>query len=98
MNAIRRRFKGFMQTHIHGMITCTEFDEFVLDYLGGELTERQRALFERHIRWCRECRQYLQGYQHAMRFGRAALPRSDDAVPEDVPEDLINAILKARDG
>jgi hypothetical protein len=31
-----------------------------------------------------------------MEVSRAVFPAPDDLVPEDVPEDLIKAILKAR--
>lgn len=93
---IRRWFKGFMLKRMHRMITCKEFEEFVLGYLDGELTDRQRSLFERHMRICRECREYLAAYQRAIEIGRAVLPSSDDPVPDDVPEDLIKAILDAR--
>ncbi len=93
---IRRWFKGLMLKRMHRMITCKEFEEFVLGYLDGELTDRQRSLFERHMRICRECREYLAAYQRAIEIGRAVLPSSDDPVPDDVPEDLIKAILDAR--
>lgn len=93
---IRRWFKGLMFKHMHRMITCKEFEEFVLDYLDGGLTDRQRSLFERHMRICRECREYLAAYQRTIEIGRAVLPSSDDPVPDDVPEDLIKAILDAR--
>ena len=31
-----RRIKGIMLKRMHGMITCREFEEFVLNYLDGE--------------------------------------------------------------
>ena len=94
---IRRWLKGFMLKRVHGMITCKEFEDFVLRYCENELTDRQRSLFERHISICRECREYLVAYQRAMEVSRAAFLSSDDPVPDDVPEDLIKAILKARE-
>lgn len=94
---IGRWFKGLMLKHMHRMITCKEFEDFVLSYLDGDLTDRQRSVFELHMRFCRECREYLAAYQHAMELGRAVLPSPNEPVPDDVPEDLIKAILSARD-
>ena len=95
-NKILRWLKGFMLRHMHGMITCKEFENFILDYLDDELPALQRSRFERHIRLCRECKQYLQAYQRTLELSRAVFPSPDDVVPDDVPEDLIKAILKAR--
>lgn len=94
---IRRWLKGFMLKRMHRMITCKEFEEFVLDYLDDQLPDRQKSVFEFHLRICRECRDYLAAYKHTIEIGRAVLAPSDDPVPEDVPEDLIAAILDARE-
>jgi len=81
---------------MHRMITCKEFDDFVLGYLEGDLPVRQRSRFELHMRLCRECRQYLQAYQRTVEVGRAAFSSPGDRIPDDVPENLIKAILEAR--
>ena len=88
--------KGQLLKHMHRMITCREFEDFVLQYLDGELPARQRSMFEFHLRICRECREYLAAYQRSIEIGRAAFEATDEALPEDVPEDLIKAILEAR--
>jgi anti-sigma factor RsiW len=93
---VRRWLKGLMLKHMHGMISCREFEDFVLGYLEGELPERQRSMFDRHLRICRECREYLAAYRRAIDVGRALLPSPDDPVPDEVPEDLIKAILESR--
>ena len=96
-SGVWRWLKGVMLRKIHGMINCKEFEEFVLGYLDGEISSRQRSVFERHMRICRECRDYLAAYQRAIEVGRSALASSpDDPLPAEVPEDLINAILDAR--
>ncbi len=97
-NGVKLRLKGYLLKHMHGMITCREFEDFVIDYLDGQLSERHRRVFEMHIRLCRECREYLTAYQQSIEAGRAVFSASDDPVPDDVPEDLINAILKANAG
>jgi hypothetical protein len=49
-----------------------------------------------HIRLCRECREYLAAYQRTIEVGREVFKSADEALPDDVPEDLIKAILEAR--
>ena len=97
-NGMMRRLKGTMLKRMHGMITCREFEEFVLQYLDGELPAKQRKVFEWHLRICRECREYLAAYERTIELGKAALGPADTSVPDDVPEDLIRAVLDSRDG
>ena len=94
---LMRRLKGTMLRHMRGMITCREFEEFILGYLDGELPARQARIFEWHLRICRECREYLAAYRRTIAVGKAALGPADDRLPDDVPEDLIKAILDSRD-
>ncbi len=89
--------KGLMFKHMHRMITCQEFEDFVLAYLDGELSVLQQSQFDLHLRLCRECRQYLQAYKRSIEVDRAVFSSTDESVPDDVPEDLIRAILKLRD-
>lgn len=91
-----RWLKAKMFTHIHNMISCREFEDFVREYVDDELSAAQRSVFELHLRMCRECRQYLAAYQRTMEIGVAVLGRADEPVPDEVPEDLIKAILEAR--
>ncbi len=94
---LRRMIKGFMLKHGPGMITCREFEDFVLEYLDGTLPATQRRVFELHIRICRECRDYLAAYQSSIELGKAAFQHPDAPAPDDVPEDMIRAILDARE-
>lgn len=92
-----RWLKGLMFRHIHRMMTCKEFEDFILEYLDDELSVQQRADFNLHLRMCRECRQYLQAYQRSIDVDRAVFTSSGNSLPGDVPEDLIKAILKLRE-
>jgi len=94
---LRRWLKGLMLRRMHRMITCKEFEDFVLRYLDGELSGRQKSIFELHLAICRECRDYLAAYQRAIELGRGVLGPPEEPVPEDVPEDLVRAILDARE-
>jgi len=94
---LMRKIKGTMLRSMHGMITCREFEEFVLSYLDGELPARQARIFEWHLRICRECREYLAAYRRTIELGEAVLGPAHEAVPDDVPEDLVRAILDSRE-
>ncbi len=96
-SGFRRWMKGLMFRHIHSMMTCKEFEDFVLGYIEGELSVQQRAGFDLHLRLCRECRQYLEAYQRSIDVNRAVFTSEDDSLPDDMPENLIKAILKLRD-
>jgi len=91
-----RWIKGFIMKYMPRMISCKEFENFILDYMDGGLSARQRSQFELHIRLCSECRQYLQAYQRSVEVGRGVFLSSDAAVPDEVPDNLVKAILKAR--
>jgi anti-sigma factor RsiW len=74
-------------------VTCREFADFMLDYIAGELPAESRALFERHLSRCPKCPQYFEQYKATLAAGKSAFECLDDALPADVPEDLIQAIL-----
>lgn len=78
-------------------MTCRELIDFLMDYLDGDLPAAARDAFERHLAICRDCRIYLQNYEETVRAGRAALSTSDESVPPSVPEELVQAILSARE-
>jgi hypothetical protein len=46
---------------------------------------------------CRECRSYLETYKRVTALGKVAFNEPDEAVSNDVPEDLVKAIRAARD-
>ena len=91
-----RWLKGVMLKRMHRMITCREFEAFVARYLDGELTDRERHVFELHLRICRECREYLAAYRRTVEIGQQVFSSPDEPVPADVPEDLVRAVLDAR--
>jgi anti-sigma factor RsiW len=94
---IMRFMKGKMLKYVPGMITCVEFEKFIDDYLDEQLEPQQKILFERHIKLCRECHDYLAAYRQSIALGKAVFATRDaeDAEPEEVPTDLLQAILDA---
>ena len=95
--SLRRWLKGLFLRHVHRMITCKEFEDFVLSYLDDELSTKQKSVFEWHLRLCRECREYLAAYERTRDIASAISTLPNEAVPQEVPEDLIKAILDARE-
>ena len=93
--SMKRRLKGMMLKRMHSMITCLEFENFIQNYLDDTLPRTQRKLFVWHMRICKECRDYLAAYSRASELGQATLGNADEPVPQDVPEDLLQAIIDA---
>jgi anti-sigma factor RsiW len=77
-------------------ITCREFVEFLDDYVAGSLSEDRRAELDGHLAECPPCVAYLKTYRATIQMGRDVLRRTDDPVPEEVPDALVQAILSAR--
>ena len=95
---LMKLMRGMMLKHMPLMITCREFEGFILAYLEGELPERQRFVFDLHLKVCRECRDYLAAYKRTIEVSRQAFEDPDEPVPDEVPEDLVKAVLTAKDG
>ncbi len=92
-----RWMRGMMLRHMPFMITCRQFEDFILAYLEGELPDRQQFIFELHLKVCHECRDYLAAYRRTIEISKRAFEEPDRLVTDDVPEDLVKAILAARD-
>jgi RNA polymerase sigma-70 factor (ECF subfamily) len=92
VTSVSRIAKGVMMAYMPMMITCEQFEDFIMDYLEDALPKGTRRIFEFHIRACRECREYLAAYQRARDIARETV-----LVPtlNEVPEDLIEAVTSA---
>lgn len=78
-------------------ITCREFVDFLMDYLEGSLEADVRSTFKGHMDDCPSCVTYLDTYRETVALGKRILCDAPDGpVPEDVPDDLVQAILAAR--
>ena len=77
-------------------MTCRDFVEFLSEYLSGELAKLERAEFEAHLAECPACVAYLDSYRKTIQLLKAASAHAEDQVPEEVPEQLVRAILVAR--
>ena len=77
-------------------MTCREFADFMIDYLSNELAGESQTQFEYHLSLCVTCRKYLRSYEETVKLGKRAFDDEDSALPADVPDDLVKAILAAR--
>jgi len=69
--------------------------EFFVEYRSGEMDPEARDRFEAHLARCRDCLAYLRSYETTIRLAKGAFRHPDDPIPDDVPEDLVRAILAA---
>jgi anti-sigma factor RsiW len=77
-------------------VTCREFADFMADYLSGDLAIDLLGQFERHLSLCSNCRAYLTSYEESLKLGQRAFDDQDAPLPDDVPDELVRAILAAR--
>jgi anti-sigma factor RsiW len=78
-------------------MNCREFTEFLHEYLAGNLPAGERAEFEKHLAECPWCVAYLDSYRTTIQLGQAAFSLPEDAPPPaEAPEELVQAILRAR--
>jgi anti-sigma factor RsiW len=77
-------------------MTCRELTDFLIDYFEGDLAAGTRTEFDAHLAECPNCVTYLRNYETTIRLGRAVCKQDHDAVADDVPEEVVQAILAAR--
>jgi anti-sigma factor RsiW len=71
-------------------VNCREISEFLRDFVAGDLDDDVRAEFERHVGGCSNCTAFLAQYELTISASRKAC---ED--PQEVPRELVEAILKA---
>lgn len=75
-------------------MTCEQLIAVLADYLDHELPPAQVEILEQHLARCRSCVEYLATYRQTIRMSAAAASAPELRV-EDVPEELVQAILAA---
>ncbi len=78
-------------------MTCREFVDFLMAYLDGELRGEGRRRFDHHLERCPPCVAYLDTYRTTIELVQTICGHPDDPIPADVPEDLVAAVLAARE-
>jgi anti-sigma factor RsiW len=77
-------------------MSCRELVDFLLDYFEDSLPAEQRDTFDQHLALCPPCKSYLDTYRATIALGREACCDEADAVREEAPDELVQAILRAR--
>jgi predicted anti-sigma-YlaC factor YlaD len=77
-------------------VTCREFIDFLSAYLDRELSTEEMDRFDGHLSVCPACVDYMKTYEHTIRLTRYLGSEPDSGLPDDVPEDLVKAILASR--
>ncbi len=97
LHRARQALRALLAPHFKGTtaMKCRELADFLMDYVGGELPAEVRETFEQHLTKCHNCHEYLVEYEGAVRAGKIACTSADAEVPDDVPEDLVKAIMAA---
>ena len=76
------------------MLTCRELEEFISDYVDGNLPTITKAKFTVHLLICRDCKSYISAYMRSIEMGKKMCEKLDSEAPEDVPEELIAFVLE----
>ena len=76
------------------MLTCKEFDEFIVDYLDHELPWAIQVSMRLHQFFCRKCRAYLADYRRTIELGQSVFDDPESETPDSVPQELVKAVIE----
>ena len=76
-------------------MSCREFTDLILEYLFGIGLAAERGEFDRHLAECPDCVAYLDGYLKTIQIEKVAFSNPDNSGSFDVPDELVQAILRA---
>ncbi len=75
-------------------MTCRDFADLLAHHADDALAAGAQQRCDDHMAICADCVQYLRHYTETVAACRLAVA---DEPAADVPEDLVRAILRARD-
>lgn len=78
------------------MLTCKQMIDALVDYVDGRLSLSRRFAVVVHLLCCGHCRSYLHDYQTTIKASQESMASVDEPPPVEVPEDFVQAVLKAR--
>ena len=78
------------------MLTCQQLIEALVDYVDGRLSLSRRFAVMLHLFCCGQCRSYLHDYRTTIKASQTSMTRIDEPPAVEVPEDFVQAVLKAR--
>jgi predicted anti-sigma-YlaC factor YlaD len=83
-----------MTQYVPGMLTCEEVDSFLYDFYEGQLSYSEKIKFKLHLSMCTQCKAYVQGYKNTVNISKKGFKKAKPL--ENIPEELIDVILKSR--
>ncbi len=90
---MRRSIRSVM-VKLPYMLTCLEFEEFIDDYIDGNLPASVSRKVYLHLIACWDCKSYIRAYKRSIEMSKAFCDKLDSEVLEDVPDELISIVLK----
>jgi anti-sigma factor RsiW len=78
------------------LLTCQEVLDYLTEYLEGNLPAGEHTRMDEHLAVCPECVAYLKNFRATIAATKCAC--EDDPAIAQIPEELVQAILAARDG
>lgn len=93
---LRWRIQHWLENRLPGLLTCAEFQEMLDAYIDGDLSVGARAMVDFHTKTCPICDRYLAAYRKVRDLAAETLTEDETAALEEVPEDLVTAVLAAR--
>ncbi|MEX2175041.1 MAG: zf-HC2 domain-containing protein [Pirellulaceae bacterium] len=75
--------------------TCQEALDYLTDYLDGQLPAGELARLDEHLAVCPQCVDYLNNLRATVELTRHAC--AQDSALAQIPEELVQAILQARE-
>jgi len=88
---MRRSIRSVM-VKLPYMLTCLEFEEFIDDYIDGNLPASVSRKVYLHLLACWDCKSYIRAYKRSIEMSKAFCDKLDSEVLEDVPDELISKI------
>ena len=77
-------------------MSCKEVEDFLMDYLDGNLGFCARIHFRLHMLMCPDCSKYIKEYKNTVALGKSIFDHMDDELNEPIPEEILRAIKSAR--
>lgn len=75
------------------MVSCKDVGGRLGPFLRGELSFPDRFATHRHLANCPRCARVVEEGRDALNVSKSALSRTVDPVADEVPEQLVRAIL-----
>jgi anti-sigma factor RsiW len=75
------------------MVSCKDVGARLAPFLRGELSFSDRLAIHRHLARCEQCARQVERGRDAMDVSKSALASAVDPIADEVPEQLVRAIL-----